>query len=68
MSSYRDLADTFPNGEFATSFRADWITLLIKETRTNRDFSARTVETARWAKEQVKKQVNNPSAGGQIMT
>lgn len=65
---YRDLADAFPNGEFANYFRAEWITLLIKETRANRDYSARTIETARWARAQVKKQTEAGQGGGQIMT
>lgn len=34
---------------------------MIKETKSNRDFSPRTIETARWAREQVKRQL----AGGQ---
>lgn len=29
---------------------------MIKETKNNRDFQGRTVETARWAREQVKRQ------------
>lgn len=30
---------------------------MIKETKTNRDFMPRTIETARWAREQVKRQL-----------
>lgn len=30
---------------------------MIKEVRTNRDYSPRTIETARWAREQVKRQI-----------
>jgi importin subunit beta-1 len=30
---------------------------MIKDTRQNRDFAPRTVETARWAREQVKRQI-----------
>jgi len=30
---------------------------MIKDTRQNRDFSTRTIETARWAREQVKRQI-----------
>ena len=63
-----DLADTFPNGEFGNYFRADWITQLIKETRANRDYTSRTIETARWARAQVKKQTEAGHGGGQIMT
>ncbi|KAI9849163.1 MAG: karyopherin beta [Sclerophora amabilis] len=57
MGVIGDLADAFPNGDFANFFRADWITQMIKETRANREFQSRTIETARWAREQVKRQV-----------
>jgi importin subunit beta-1 len=30
---------------------------MIKETRANREFQSRTIETARWAREQVKRQI-----------
>lgn len=52
-----DLADTFPNGQYAQYYRAEWLTQLIKDTKTNRDFQGRTIETARWAREQVKRQM-----------
>lgn len=52
-----DLADAFPHGEFAAYYRADWLTAMIKDTRTNREFQARTIDTARWAREQVKHQI-----------
>lgn len=58
---YSDLADAYPNGELVDAFRQQWVTAMIKETKTNRDFSPRTIETARWAREQVKRQL----AGGQ---
>ncbi|KAI9831027.1 MAG: hypothetical protein M1819_005265 [Sarea resinae] len=59
MGVIGDLADAFPNGEYAHHFRADWILAMIKETRTNREFSPRTVDTARWAREQVKRQISS---------
>lgn len=52
-----DLADAFPNGELVEAFRQEWLAALIKETKTNREFSPRTIETARWAREQVKRQL-----------
>jgi importin subunit beta-1 len=52
-----DLADAFPHGEFQAYYRADWLTQMIKDTRQNREFQARTIETARWAREQVKRQI-----------
>lgn len=58
MGVIGDLADAFPNGELASYFRNDWITSLVRETRTTRQYSQRTIETARWTREQVKRQVN----------
>jgi importin subunit beta-1 len=52
-----DLADAFPNGEFAAFFRNDWITVLVRETRMSREYGPRTVDTARWTREQVKRQI-----------
>ncbi|KAK0733685.1 armadillo-type protein [Lasiosphaeria miniovina] len=57
MGVIGDLADAYPGGELAEAFRQDWVTILIKEVRTNRDFQPRTIETARWAREQVKRQI-----------
>jgi importin subunit beta-1 len=54
---YSDLADAFPHGQFSAYYRAEWLTLMIKETRQNRDFQSRTIDTARWAREQVKRQI-----------
>jgi len=57
MGVIGDLADAFPNGELASDFRSESITVMIKQTKTNREFSTRTIETARWAREQVKRQI-----------
>ncbi|MCJ1233378.1 karyopherin beta [Varicellaria rhodocarpa] len=65
MGVIGDLADTFPNGEYANYYRHEWIMQMVKETRQNREFQARTIETARWAREQVKRQTSNQ---GVIMT
>ncbi|KAI0476222.1 ARM repeat-containing protein [Xylariaceae sp. FL0804] len=62
MGVIGDLADAYPNGELAEAFRSDWVTAMIKETRTNRDFQPRTVDTARWAKEQVKRQTGGTTS------
>ncbi|CAI7677471.1 Armadillo-like helical [Penicillium cosmopolitanum] len=58
MGVLGDLADSFPNGELAHYFRNDWVTALVRETRTTRQYSPRTIETARWTREQVKRQIN----------
>ncbi|KAI9802110.1 MAG: karyopherin beta [Piccolia ochrophora] len=57
MGVLGDLADAFPGGEFANYYRADWVMHMIKETRSNRDFQPRTIDTARWTREQVKRQI-----------
>lgn len=57
ISRDSDLADAFPNGEYAEAFRADWLTAMAKEVRSNREFQQRTQDTARWAREQIKRQI-----------
>jgi importin subunit beta-1 len=57
MGVIGDLADAYPEGELVEAFRQDWVTAMIKETRSNREYLPRTIETARWAREQVKRQV-----------
>lgn len=57
MGVIGDLADAFPHGEFAAYYRADWLTAMIKYTKSNREFQVRTIDTARWAREQVKRQI-----------
>lgn len=51
-----DISEAFPTGEFSHYFRSDWLTAMARETRANKDFSPRTQETARWAREQIKRQ------------
>ncbi|CAJ2503965.1 Uu.00g113590.m01.CDS01 [Anthostomella pinea] len=62
MGVIGDLADAYPNGELADAFRQDWVTAMIKETKTNREFQSRTIDTARWAREQVKRQLGGTSS------
>ena len=54
---HSDLADAFPNGDFREYFRHDFLTVMARETRANADFSSRTRDTARWAREQIKRQI-----------
>lgn len=58
MGVLGDLAEAFPNGEISELFRADWIMGMIKEARSS--YPGRTAETARWAREQVKRQISLP--------
>ncbi|KAJ2971353.1 hypothetical protein NUW58_g9440 [Xylaria curta] len=62
MGVIGDLADAYPNGELLDAFRQDWLSVMIKETRGNREFQSRTVDTARWAREQVKRQLGGTSS------
>ncbi|KAF2011029.1 importin subunit beta-1 [Aaosphaeria arxii CBS 175.79] len=52
-----DLADAFPQGEFRDYFRQDFLTTMTRETRANQDYLNRTRDTARWAREQIKRQI-----------
>lgn len=52
-----DLADAFPNGEFRDHFRPEYLTAMAREARANQEFSGRTRDTGRWAREQIKRQV-----------
>ncbi|ODV94611.1 hypothetical protein PACTADRAFT_50482 [Pachysolen tannophilus NRRL Y-2460] len=55
-----DLASMFPNGDIKDAYRQEWVTDLIKRTRSNNNFSQQTKETARWARDQQKKQLAIP--------
>lgn len=57
MGVIGDLADAYPEGQLVEAFRQDWVTAMIKDTRSNREFTSRTIDTARWAREQVKRQI-----------
>jgi len=61
MGVIGDLAEAFPKGEYSQYFRQEYLTAMAKETRANKDFSPRTIETARWAREQIKRQVGAAS-------
>jgi len=56
MGVIGDISEAFPNGEVSAYFRNDWITPMARDTRSNKEYSARTIETARWAREQIKRQ------------
>lgn len=63
LTSSSDLADAYPDGSIAAFFRNEWVTSLVRETRTNREYGPRTIDTARWAREQVKNQINMQGGG-----
>lgn len=56
LTSLSDLADAFPGGDYGEALRAEWMTQLVREVRSSQEYSARTKETARWAREQIKRQ------------
>ncbi|RMY79334.1 hypothetical protein D0863_00089 [Hortaea werneckii] len=56
MGVVGDISEAFPSGEFAHYFRNEWLTAMAREIRGNKEFSPRTQETARWAREQIKRQ------------
>ncbi|KAG9245379.1 armadillo-type protein [Calycina marina] len=58
MGVIGDLSEAFPGGELQGLYRSEWLTAMIKDTRSNREFQSRTIETARWAREQVKRQIS----------
>jgi importin subunit beta-1 len=63
LTKVSDLAEAFPDGSISQYFRNEWVTSLVRETRTNREYGPRTIETARWAREQVKNQINMQGGG-----
>lgn len=56
MGVIGDLSEAFPNGEYSHYFRQDFLTAMARDTRANKDFTQRTNDTARWAREQIKRQ------------
>jgi importin subunit beta-1 len=62
MGVIGDIAETYPNGELVEIFGQEWLTSFIKETKTNREYTQRTIDTAKWAREQVKRQIGGPTA------
>lgn len=54
--NHSDISEAFPNGEVSQYFRGEWLTSMARETRANKEFSQRTQDTARWAREQIKRQ------------
>lgn len=56
MGVIGDLADAFPGGDIAMFYRNDWLQGFIKDVRNNPEYGPRTKETARWAREQLRRQ------------
>ncbi|TKA63899.1 hypothetical protein B0A55_10942 [Friedmanniomyces simplex] len=56
MGVIGDISEAFPSGEYNQYFKNEWLTNMARETRANKEFSSRTQDTARWAREQIKRQ------------
>ncbi|KAG7196020.1 karyopherin beta [Scheffersomyces spartinae] len=52
-----DIAQIFPYGEFRAAYLQPWVTEFIKKARGNPDFSPQTKDTARWARDLQKRQI-----------
>ncbi|KAF2672662.1 ARM repeat-containing protein [Microthyrium microscopicum] len=61
MGVVGDVSRAFPNGDYAELFRAEWLTAMAREIRANRDFRDQTIEVARWARDQIKRQSGETS-------
>lgn len=53
-----DIGAMFPSGEFKQAYMQPWVTEFIKKTRSNLIFLQSTKDTARWARDQQKRQIN----------
>ena len=56
MGVVGDISEAFPGGEYSHYFRQDSLTAMARDVRANKEFSQRTIDTARWAREQIKRQ------------
>ena len=56
MGVIGDISEAFPNGQFNQYFRQEWLTVMCRETKTNKEFEDRTIQTAKWARDQIKRQ------------
>lgn len=51
-----DIASMYPPGTLAEIYKMDWITEIIRKTRSDKSNSQNTRDTAKWAREQQKRQ------------
>lgn len=61
LIAFSDLSDAFPHGEVSNYYRSEWLIAMVKEVRGNPDFTPRTKDTAKWAREQLKRQTGKSS-------
>ena len=76
MGVIGDLSECFPNGEYMALFREEFLLNMVKEVRSNREFTNATIQTARWARDQLRAQTGqsrvsflsqNPKINGDAM-
>ena len=53
-----DVAEAFPNGELRDFFQQEWISECLKQAKSRSGYGSSTKETARWAREMVRAQLN----------
>lgn len=56
MGVIGDLSECFPNGEYNALFREEFLLTMVKEVRSNREYGNATIQTARWARDQLRAQ------------
>jgi importin subunit beta-1 len=56
-SNGSDVAEAFPDGELREFFQQEWITECLKHARSRPGYRTSTKETAKWAREMVKAQL-----------
>lgn len=52
-----DIGAMYPEGQFKQAYEQPWVTEFVKRTRANTSFSNSTRESARWARDQQKRQL-----------
>jgi importin subunit beta-1 len=53
-----DVAEAFPNGDLREFFQQEWISECLKQAKSRSGYRSSTKETARWAREMVRAQLN----------
>jgi importin subunit beta-1 len=55
--TFSDVAEAFPGGELREFFQQEWISECLKQARSRPGYRSSTRETARWARELVRAQL-----------
>jgi importin subunit beta-1 len=57
-SDNSDVAEAFPKGDLREFFQQEWISECLKQAKSRSGYRSSTKETARWAREMVRAQLN----------